>query len=110
MVGGDKTEDNTEDLQGLVPFSPVVTGGAVSDSRGDSPVCLADCCSDRLFLSLSGPPFHPSPPPSLCFSLGSQHSHFSTVYSMFFSAESKLEAFRHFYEITAFLHVELLIT
>lgn len=27
MVEGDKTEDNTEDLQGLVSFSPVVTGG-----------------------------------------------------------------------------------
>lgn len=113
MVGGDKTEDNTEDLQGLVPFSPVVTGGALSDSRGDSPVCLADCSSDRLFLSLSGPPFHPSPPPSLCFSLEMQHSHFSTVFvPCSLAQESKLEAFRRlsFYEITAFLHVELLIT
>lgn len=27
MVGEDKTEDNTEDLQGLVSFSLVVTGG-----------------------------------------------------------------------------------
>lgn len=52
MVGGDKTEDNMEDLQGLVSFSPVVTGGALSDSRGDLLVCLAECCGDRLFLSL----------------------------------------------------------
>lgn len=27
IVGGDKTEDNPEDLQGLVSFSPVVTVG-----------------------------------------------------------------------------------
>lgn len=67
MVGEDKTEDNTEDLQGLVSFSPVVTGGvAVSDSRGDLLVSSADWCSDRLFLSLRLPlSISPSPLPSL---------------------------------------------
>lgn len=70
MVGEDKTEDNTEDLQGLVSFSLVVTGGgggvAVSDSRGDLLVSSADCCSDTLFLSLRLPlSVSPLPLPSL---------------------------------------------
>lgn len=53
MVEEDETEDNMEDLQGLVSFSPVVMGGLVTDSRRDLPVCSADCHSDWLSLSPS---------------------------------------------------------
>lgn len=46
MVEEDETQDNTEDLQGLVSFSPLVTGGVLTDSRGDLPVYSADCRTD----------------------------------------------------------------